>query len=193
MPRSNHALGVTLLEILMGLAVGAVLIVLAVPAYRVWVADLELRDRIEALVVTMGHARAEAIKRQARVALCPSNDGRHCAAGGRWEDGWIVFADDNDDGERDADETIIAVEPSSRPGITIRGNKPVSQYVSWTSYGHARMTNGALQIGTITVCRPGQKAVDIVLASAGRVRVDRTKTSCRRRRKVAAIGHLQAK
>ena len=179
--------GFTLVEIVAALALGGILMMLAVPGYRAWVADLEMRDRIEALVVTMSRARSEALKRQTRVALCPSGDGRHCATGGRWEDGWIVFADQNDDGERDDDETIVAVEPPSRPGITIRGNKPVSQYVSWTSHGHARMTNGALQIGTITVCRPGDKAVHVVLASAGRVRVDRTKAACRRRRKVAAM------
>ena len=54
----------------------------------------------------------------------------------------------------------------------------MSQYVSYTSYGHARMTNGALQMGTLTVCRPGSKAVDVVLANGGRVRVDRTKAKC---------------
>uniref|UniRef100_UPI00397E2A89 GspH/FimT family pseudopilin n=1 Tax=Salmonella sp. SAL4437 TaxID=3159892 RepID=UPI00397E2A89 len=93
------------------------------------------------------------------VALCPSGDGAHCEPGGRWEDGWIVFADLNDDGDRDADEAILAVEPPSFPGITIRGNKPVSSYVSYTSYGNARMTSGALQMGTLTVCRAGANAV----------------------------------
>jgi len=177
--------GVSLLELLTSLAIASLLVMLGVPGYRAWVADLEMRDRIEALVVTMSRARSEALKRQARVALCPSSDATHCATGGRWEDGWIVFADQNDDGERDDDETIIAAEPPSRPGITIRGNKPVSDYVSYTSYGHTRMANGALQMGTLTVCRPGSRAVDVVLANGGRVRVDRTKTKCRIRRKVA--------
>lgn len=120
------ASGLTLVEVLVALALGGILAMLGLPAYRAWVADLEMRDRIEALVVTMSRARAEAIKRQARVALCPSSDGRHCAAGGRWEDGWIVFADANGDGDRDPDEAIVAVEPRARPGITIRGNRPVS-------------------------------------------------------------------
>jgi type IV fimbrial biogenesis protein FimT len=185
MSRRSCAHGLTLLELLTALAIATSLLLLAVPSYRAWVADLEIRDRIEALVVTMNFARAEAIKRQTRVALCSSPDGARCAAGGRWEDGWIIFADVDDDGERDADETVLRVEPRARPGITIRGNKPVSQYVSWTSYGHARMTNGALQMGTFTVCRPGEREVDVVLASAGRVRVDRTRNACRKRRKRA--------
>ena len=191
--RLRHpATGLTLLELLTALAVGGVLLALGVPAYRAWVADLEMRDRIEALVVTMGRARSEAIKRQTRVVLCPSDDGRVCAAGGRWEGGWIVFADSNDDGDRDADEILIAVEPPSRPGITIRGNLPVSQYVSYTSYGHTRMANGALQMGTLTVCRSGSKAVEVVLANGGRVRVDRTRARCARRRKLAAGSRMRA-
>ena len=116
MDRPKGALGLTLLEILIALLIGGILLMLGVPGYRAWIADLEMRDRIEALVVTMSRARAEAIKRQARVALCPSSDGRRCPASGRWEDGWIVFADHNDDGDRDADETIVAVEPPSWPG-----------------------------------------------------------------------------
>src|SRR5215510_14511804 len=115
--RPLTASGLTLLELLIGLAIGATLVLLAVPSYRAWVADLEMRDRIDALVVTMGRARAEAIKRDTRVALCPSSDGVHCAPDGRWESGWIVFADDDGDGERDVDETILAVEPPSWPGI----------------------------------------------------------------------------
>jgi type IV fimbrial biogenesis protein FimT len=170
--------GLTLLELLVALAIGGALLAIGIPGYRAWVADLQMRDRVDALVVTMGRARAEAIKRQGRVVLCPSGDGAGCAPGGRWEDGWIVFADHDDDAERGADEAVLAVEPPSWPGITIRGNRPVSDYVSYTGYGYARMTSGALQMGTLVVCRPGDRAVHVVLGSAGRVRVDRTRTAC---------------
>lgn len=170
--------GFTFLEAVTALAVAALLVVMALPSYRAWIVDAELRDRVDALVSALSLARAEAIKRQVRVNLCPSDDGTHCASGGRWEAGWIVFADENHDGDRDPGEALVRVERAARPGITVRGNKPVTDYVSYTSFGHTRMTNGALQMGTITVCRPGSKAVDVVLANGGRVRVDRTKNVC---------------
>jgi hypothetical protein len=44
--------------------------------------------------------------------------------------------------------------------------------------GHARMLNGALQMGTFTVCRHGRKAIDVVLAHSGRVRIARTSAIC---------------
>ena len=46
--------------------------------------------------------------------------------------------------------------------------------MSYTSLGHARMLNGALQMGTFTVCRSGQRALHVVLANSGRVRTERT-------------------
>jgi hypothetical protein len=40
------------------------------------------------------------------------------------------------------------------------------------------MANGALQMGTFTVCRHGARAVDVVLANGGRVRVSRSGAAC---------------
>jgi hypothetical protein len=33
-------------------------------------------------------------------------------------------------------------------------------------------------MGTFEVCKPGQKAVDVVLANSGRVRISRTNRPC---------------
>jgi type IV fimbrial biogenesis protein FimT len=170
--------GFSLLELLVGLAIAALLLGLGVPGYRTWLAEMEMRDRVEALVEAMSFARAEAIKRGHRVDLCPSHDRAHCAGDGRWEAGWILFADANHDGERDDDEPIIRVEGRAHAGITVRGNRPVAAYVSYTEHGQTRMASGALQMGTFTVCRSGARAIDVVLANGGRVRVDRTRAAC---------------
>lgn len=170
--------GYTLLDLLVAIAVGALLLLLAVPSYRAWIADAELRDRVEALVNALSLARAEAIKRDARVNLCHSADGVQCAAIGGWETGWLVYADANRNGELDDDETVIRVEGPARPGITMQGNRPVADYVSYTGLGHTRMINGALQMGTFAICRTGTNATDVVLANGGRVRVNRTSRPC---------------
>ncbi|MCC7326115.1 MAG: GspH/FimT family pseudopilin [Burkholderiales bacterium] len=170
--------GFTLLELLASLGIAAALLLLGIPGYAAWIAEMELRDRVEALVGAMSLARSEAIKRNARVNLCPSGDGARCADNGLWEAGWLVFADDDRDGERGDDETVLRVQAAARPLITVRGNKPVTNYVSYTGFGHTRMVSGALQMGTFTICRTGRTAVDVVLANGGRVRVERTKLPC---------------
>ncbi|MFO1324994.1 MAG: GspH/FimT family pseudopilin [Burkholderiales bacterium] len=178
MIHARRCRGMTLPEILVALAIGAALLLLAVPLYRDWIADAELRDRVEALVGAMGLARAEALKRNARVNLCPTDDRRRCAPGGGWENGWLLYADADDDGQPDGAGPPIRVEGPSRPGITIRGNRPVADYVSYTGLGQTRMRNGALQMGTFTVCRAGRAAVLVILANGGRVRVERTRDAC---------------
>jgi type IV fimbrial biogenesis protein FimT len=60
----------------------------------------------------------------------------------------------------------------------VRGNHPVADYVSYTSLGHARMLSGALQMGTLVVCKPGQSALQVVLANSGRARVQPTSQRC---------------
>ncbi len=178
MPCRPRCAGFSLADILLAIGIAAGLLLLAVHGYRAWIADLELRDRVEALVAATSLARAEAIKRNARVNICPSGDGAHCAPKGRWEAGWIIFADNNGDGDRDDDETIIRVQGPAHAGVVVSANRPVADYVSYTGFGHTRMVNGALQMGTFTVCRPGSSAVDVVLANGGRVRVNRSKIAC---------------
>ncbi len=176
--RAASAAGFTVVELMIALAIGAVLLLMAVPSYRAWIADVEVRHHVQALVEALSLARAEAIKRNGRVNLCHSADGLQCADAGSWETGWLVYGDANHNGELDDDETVIRVEGPAKPGITVRGNRPVEDYVSYTAVGHTRMINGALQMGTFTVCRPGHNAVDVVLANGGRVRVNRTKLPC---------------
>jgi type IV fimbrial biogenesis protein FimT len=73
---------------------------------------------------------------------------------------------------------LIRVSAPSRAGFSVRGNRPLKDYVSYTPLGQTRMVNGALQMGTFTVCRPGRTAVEVVLANGGRVRVVRTGATC---------------
>lgn len=170
--------GFSIIELMVVLLIAAALLVFTPPLYRAWIADAEMRNRVDALVNAMAFARGEALKRNGRVNLCHSADGAQCAPSGGWEAGWLVYADDNHNGELDDGEQVIRVEAAAEPGITVRGNRPVADYVSYNEYGHTRMANGALQMGTFTVCRPGHKAVDVVLANGGRVRVSRTPRPC---------------
>jgi type IV fimbrial biogenesis protein FimT len=171
--------GVTLTELLTSIAVTAVLLALALPMAKNWLATYELENHAALLAETLRVAQSEAVKRGSRVNVCKSLDRRTCApAVASWSAGWLMYADFDRDGVVDVDEPAIRAEGPAPPGITISANAPLDRYVSYTSLGHARMLNGALQMGTFTVCRKGQQAVDVVLANSGRVRVARTNVRC---------------
>lgn len=171
--------GFTLVELLIAVAIMGLLVLAAGPSYRSFIAAQQLANHAHFLAGTMNQARSEAIKSGNRVNLCKTRDRRQCAddASG-WELGWILFIDEDQDGQVGPDETVIHAEGPPGNGITVRGNRPVADYVSYTSLGHARMLSGALQMGTLVVCKPGQDALQVVLANSGRARVQSTGQRC---------------
>jgi len=172
MQPATRNVGITLLELMIGLAIAGIVVALGVPAFGRWLAAEQVQDRAEALLHALDLARSEAVKRGDRVDVCPS--GGACDAGALpWEGGWMIVPD----AERNAANAIARERPST-DGITIRGNRPVADYVSYTSAGHARRFDGALQMGTFTICRAGQRARKVVLAGSGRARLDTSTELC---------------
>jgi type IV fimbrial biogenesis protein FimT len=170
--------GLTLVELLIALAIASLLAALVAPSWRGQLAAAELRERAEALVAVMARARSEAIKRGARFDLCPSADRATCASSGEWESGWLAYPNDAGVDPQGPVTAVVTREPRARGDITIRGNSPVARYVSYTSLGHARRHDGALQMGTFTVCRRGADALKVVLANSGRTRIEATNEAC---------------
>jgi type IV fimbrial biogenesis protein FimT len=178
-PDPSASQGFSLVELLIAIAIFGLLVLAAGPSYRNWIASQELANHAHFLAGMLNLARSEAIKSGYRVNLCKSSDRQQCADDGSgWELGWIVYVDENQDGEISAGETVIRIEGPPGNGITVRGNRPVSDYVSYTSLGHARMLSGALQMGTFVVCKPGQDALQVVLANSGRARVQPAGQRC---------------
>lgn len=168
----------TLVEMLVGLAVAAILLRLVEPAFAEWILSIRVMQEAQHLANGMNLARSEAIKRGLRVNLCKSADGRQCTPGSAWHGGWIIHADPEAAGQIVAPSDLVRAWGPVQPGVTVSANRPLADYVSYTAYGHARMLNGALQIGTLTVCAHNQKAVDVVLSAGGRARIARTPSIC---------------
>ena len=175
----HHSLrGFSLAELAMTLAVAAVLFGVGAPAWHAWIASQQLANHAHLVMDALNLARSEAIKRGMRVSVCKTLDRARCADDGGWDQGWILFVDDNQNGDVDEDESVLHIEGPAENRITVFGNRPVEDYVSYTSLGHPRMLNGALQMGTFVVCKPGQNAIEIVLANSGRARMEATTRSC---------------
>ena len=82
--------GFSLLELMITVAVAAILMALAVPSFTSLINNNRLTSGSNALVTAMHHARSEAVRRNARVTLCASADGATCAGTGNWQ-GWVTL------------------------------------------------------------------------------------------------------
>jgi type IV fimbrial biogenesis protein FimT len=171
----SRFIGVTLLELLVALAIGAIVLALGLPQWGRWMGEQALRDRADALLHTLDRARSEAVKRGGRVDVCPASSGACPGGAAAWEGGWNIVVPA---AGGDAPATFIAREPRAPAGLTIRGNRPVADYVSYTSLGHARRIDGSLQMGTFIVCQPGHKIRKVIVANSGRARIEQTAEDC---------------
>ncbi|PKO60936.1 MAG: type IV fimbrial biogenesis protein FimT [Betaproteobacteria bacterium HGW-Betaproteobacteria-18] len=176
MDKRSVSAGFTLIELMVVLAVAAILQTLAAPALSGMVNSMRLTAAVNSLFTSLLLARSEAIKRNARAVVCKSASGDACIATGGWEQGWIVFHDANNNAKRDAGEVIVSHQQAMQPPVRLNGNSPLASYVSFTPMGQTAYASGAFQAGTLTVClesSEAQEARQIVISSTGRPRTVR--------------------
>jgi type IV fimbrial biogenesis protein FimT len=174
----RFARGFTLIELMIVLAVAAVLAGVGAPAMTATVKSVQLSTSSNDLFSSLFMARSEAIKRRARVAVCKSADGIGCARDGGWHQGWLVFHDADNDGERSAAEAIIQRGLPLAASMRATGNLNVARYVSYAPTGTTKLVGGSFQAGTITLCRESADAGEarqIIVSSSGRPRVQKAR------------------
>jgi len=172
--------GFTLIELMVTLSVLVVLMALAVPSFQSMMASSNVSTVTNDLMTTLSQARSNAVRRGARVTVCKSANGSQCATTGDWEQGWIVFNDDDHTGTSatvDTGEAITFASPAVAGGVVIKGNL---DYVSYAADGQSKMMNGGPLFGTLRVCNSSsslsndKRARDLKLSRVGRIIVDRS-------------------
>jgi len=103
--------GLVLPELLLTLALLAVLCALAVPGLAALRESMRLRATTEALRSSLHLARAEAFKRGGRVTLARIIDADGCQddSVGQWRCGWKVFVDVDEDGQQNGAEELLQI------------------------------------------------------------------------------------
>ncbi|WP_212784824.1 GspH/FimT family pseudopilin [Ferrigenium kumadai] len=123
--------GFTLVELLVTIAVVAILASIATPSYRAFVAGQRIKTASFDIMSALTLARSEAIKRAAPVTVAP--------AGGAWTNGWSVTAPDG---------TILNQQSAlSGLSITCKSGSP-SSTVACPAGGLAYAGNGRLTAAT---------------------------------------------
>ena len=83
LPSAGKANGFTLVELMVTLAVAAILIAMAGPSFTTMIANQRAKDAATAIYMSLTKARGEALKRNTSVTLQP-------VTSGQWQDGWYI-------------------------------------------------------------------------------------------------------
>ncbi|HEY0681633.1 MAG TPA: GspH/FimT family pseudopilin [Steroidobacter sp.] len=160
--------GFSLLELMIGVCILAALLGLAAPSFDTLWRDSQRTVAVNGFLHAIFLARSTAISRNRMVSICRSSDGQTCGnQTANWQQGWMVFVNSDHDQPpvRDADETVLAVQPEW-PGGTITSNR--------RSYSFRSDHHGVVN-GTVVFCdrRGPAQARAVIINTVGRPRVSK--------------------
>ena len=167
----GKARGFTVVELMVTLAVVAIVLAFAIPGFQSVINDNRLSSASNELIANLQTARMEAIRRGRRVVVCASANpnagaGATCATAG--VHGWITFVDEDTDGDFGAGDKLLR-NASFDAMVEITGNT----VFDFRADGLARDGAGTLITGDhlrlrIDTTQPARnvRCVDVTVAGA---------------------------
>lgn len=152
--RQRAAGGFTLVELMVTVAVLAILVALAAPSFANIIERNRLTGAANEAVAALQVARMEAIRRGSNTVLCPSTDGASCA-GNDWSR-VIVFVDDDGDGGVDSGpaEPVLrdVVVPAGSIQVKPSTNVATNDRIRFSADGFVHVGSGGVREGGISLC-----------------------------------------
>jgi type IV fimbrial biogenesis protein FimT len=168
--------GFTLIELMIAIALVAILLATAVPALDDFTNDARQTGAINDFISSIHLARNTAITTNSRVTMCASTSGTNCEVAG-WDSGWIVFGDLNSNGSLDVGETIVSAA-AAVDGLSIQsGEFPAA--LMYRPNGRAMTAALTGNSGEFSVCdfRGAPHAKVILVELSGRPRMSEKKAN----------------
>lgn len=129
--------GFTLIELLVVVAIGGVLLVMALPSMQ----DLVVTNRMKSLSLdlytSLTLARSEAVKRN-------TGNISMVASGGNWQNGWTVCVDANGNGACNSGEVVLTTGEAIHSSVTLTG--PGGGIVTYNRDGRASTGTASFRI-----------------------------------------------
>src|SRR3972149_966457 len=131
--------GFTLIEVMMAVAIAAILVSLAAPSFVRMLADQRVKAAATHLDTAMSVTRSEAIKHNRNVTLQPKSGG--------WANGWVIANPEGGADLLDADATGVAVAGGPASVIYNAGGGPAGTAAPSFTIGGSDMPPRRLRVG----------------------------------------------
>jgi type IV fimbrial biogenesis protein FimT len=169
----NHSAveqGFTLIELMVTLAMVAILMAIAVSSFTTLQRKAELTSFSNSLLSGINAARGEAMKRGRNAMVVPAD-------GLSWNSGWTVFVDVNRDGAYNEATDITVLKREAAPSYLTVTNTAVTAadglYIMYDASGYSRLTGGGFGAWTVQVAR-NDVTGSTLLAQTRRIKIAAT-------------------
>ena len=173
--------GFTLIELMVTVALVAILLTVAVPSFTTYQRNAELTSFTNTLLSGINAARGEAMKRGRNAMVVPTD-------GANWSNGWIVFVDVNRSAAYEATNDVIILTSEPAPNyltvINTGATTAAGLYLMYDASGYSKLKTSAFGAWTFEIKRNDVTGTELLtqtrrikIASTGRVRVCTPKTS----------------
>lgn len=169
--------GFTLIELMVTLAVAAILMAIAAPGFLAFQRNAELTSAVNGLVASIAAARGEAMKNGRYAMVVPAD-------AANWNSGWVVFVskDRSNVFKESADTTVL--KQSALPSYftvdatgTAKEGQTDPPYIRFDASGYPKTTSGGFGALKISIARNDlgtSAALDqtrrVIISASGRVR-----------------------
>ena len=184
MIRGDYKNGFTLIEMMVVLALIAIIVTLSTPLSNIYRQN-QVATQVHEFISTLNLARNEAVSRGVSVSICIPTQGTDtqgnpvtvCDTSGtasqNWANGWIVFIDNNGNCAIDTnadpslDDTVISQHNALANGFTLQS--VANNCINYNAQGITPVTNGMWTLNDPSATNAFTRGINIALS--GRVQL----------------------